>query len=132
MNAGDDRTLLRDLFRRLAKIEGVEDKHLAAALGVDPAQPSRWRTRLRGDRAVRLNNATRDAIASLASPDGLQGLLGAVRQVRAVLDDLEGAAKIRSAFSGRPITASPEGVAAADAAAEEAREIGGESNDQTG
>lgn len=121
--------MLRDLFRRLSKIKGVEDKHLAAALGVDPAQPSRWRVRLRGDKAVRLNDTTREAIASLASQQGLQGLLGAIRQVRAALDDLEGAARIRSAFA----TASLEGVEAAVPVAEEALEIERESDsDRTG
>lgn len=93
-----DLPLLRLLFRRLSEVDGAQDRHLALAMGIDPAQLSRWRAKMKTGGTIRLNNATRDAIASLGSAPALWGMEEAARQIRATVDDLEGATKVRRAF----------------------------------
>jgi DNA-binding transcriptional regulator YdaS (Cro superfamily) len=90
--------LLREIFARLDKLDPPpDDRVIALALRVNPAQIHRWRQGVK-----RLNEESRLAIAeAIEGSSDSPALRHALEEMRATVEDLEAAVRVRQALAGR-------------------------------
>ena len=95
---------LADILAAFSEMGDFDKRGLTLALGVSDPQFKRWEEALAAKRPVHLNNDTRRAITSLCEPERdtrLDGIVWALSQANAAVQDLELAVAVRQALRAR-------------------------------